>query len=169
MKNIIRVQSLESMIFFYRGKKVMLGQDLATLYGVTLKRLNEQVKRNIKRFPPDFMFQLTREESKFLRSQIATLKNGRGTHQKYLPFAFTEQGVAMLSSVLNSERAIEVNIEIMRTFARLRDLMATHKDLAAKLDALEKKYDSKFKVVFDAIRALVPDKEHASKKRIGFS
>jgi len=145
----------------------MLDTDLAELYRVTTKRLNERVRRNIKRFPSDFMFQLTKEEEESLRSQIATLKGGRGQHRKYLPYVFTEQGVAMLSSVLNSERAVQVNIEIMRAFVRLRELMSTHKDLARKLETLEKKYDAQFKVVFDAIRQLMTQPE-PKKRKIGF-
>ena len=144
----------------------MLDSDLAELYGVTTKRLNEQVRRNLSRFPDDFMFQLTESETRLLRSQIATSKEGRGG-RRYLPYAFTEQGVAMLSSVLNSERAIKANIEIMRAFVRLRQILASHADLARKLEALEKKYDAQFKVVFDAIRELMKPPE--SKKRpIGF-
>ena len=143
----------------------MLDNDLAALYQVSTKRLNEQVKRNLKRFPDDFMIRLTEEENISLRSQIATLK--RGKHKKYLAYAFTEQGVAMLSSMLNSERAIQVNIAIMRTFIKLREIMATHKDLARKIDDIEKKYDAQFKVVFDAIRRLLTTPEKP-KKRIGF-
>jgi hypothetical protein len=135
---------------------------------VTTKRLNEKVKRNLKRFPPDFMFQLNEEESEILRSQFATSKTQRGG-RRYLPFAFTEQGVAMLSSVLNSDRAIEVNIQIMRAFVKLREMIASHKDLARKLDALEKKYDDNFKVVFEAIRALMAPPPEKPKKKIGFS
>jgi phage regulator Rha-like protein len=142
---------IEQKIYLIRGHKVMLDSDLAKLYGVTPKRLNEQVKRNKKRFPPDFMFQITKEEDESLRSQFATLKSGRGKHRKYRPYVFTEQGVAMLSSVLNSERAIQVNIEIMRTFTKLRTMLAEHKDLKRKLTALEKKYDKQFKIVFEAI------------------
>jgi len=145
----------------------MLDSDLADLYGVSTKRLNEQVRRNIKRFPADFMIQLTDGEANALRSQITTLKPGRGKHRKYLPYAFTEQGVAMLSSVLNSERAIQVNIEIMRAFVQLRAMAFSHKELARKVDALEKKYDSQFKVVFDAIRKLMEPVERP-KSRIGF-
>ncbi len=155
-------------IIVIRGQKVMLDADLANLYGVSTKRLNEQVRRNPGRFPIDFMFQLTKEEYAVLRSQFATLEKGRGRHRKYLPFAFTEQGVAMLSSVLNSERAILVNVEIMRTFVRLREILATHKDLARKLEALEKKYDEQFAVVFDAIRELMKPPEPPPKRRIGF-
>ena len=141
-------------------------------YGVTTKRLNEQVRRNLKRFPDDFMIQLTADEAESLRSQFATLKAGRGQHRKYLPLAFTEQGVAMLSTVLNSERAIEVNIAIMRAFVRLRQIMSTHKDLAAKLEKLERKlgeHDEHFRVVFEAIRQLMaPPASPAKKGRIGF-
>src|SRR6266498_2471404 len=119
----------------------MLDRDLAELYEVSTKRLNEQVKRNLARFPADFMFQLSDEEAESLRSQNATSETGRGD-RRYLPYAFTEQGVAMLSSVLNSERAIEVNIAIMRAFVQLREILSTHKDLVRKLEELEKKYDA---------------------------
>ena len=144
----------------------MLDADLAVLYGVSTKRLNEQVRRNRSRFPDDFMFQLTREEVRSLRSQIATSKQGRGG-RRYAPLVFTEQGIAMLSTVLNSERAIQVNIEIMRAFVRLREMIATHKDLARKLEALEKRYDAQFRVVFDAIRELMKPPE-SKKRKIGF-
>jgi hypothetical protein len=146
----------------------MLDSDLARLYGVTIGRLNEQVRRNRKRFPADFMFQVTREEDGLLRSQIATLKLGRGRHRKYLPYAFTEQGVAMLSSILRSDRAVKVNIEIMRTFVRLRQMAITHRDLARRLDELESKYDAQFKVVFDAIRKLMEPPPQRPRPRIGF-
>ena len=144
----------------------MLDADLAVLYGVSTKRLNEQVRRNRSRFPDDFMFQLTAEEVRSLRSQFATSKQGRGG-RRYAPLVFTEQGIAMLSTVLNSERAIQVNIEIMRAFVRLRELVATHKDLARKLEALEKRYDAQFRVVFDAIRELMKPPE-SKKRKIGF-
>ena len=144
----------------------MLDAVLAVLYGVSTKRLNEHVRRNRSRFPDDFMFQLTREEVRSLRSQFATSKQGRGG-RRYAPLVFTEQGIAMLSSVLNSERAIQVNIEIMRAFVRLREMIATHKDLARKLAALEKRYDAQFKVVFDAIRELMAPPE-PNKRKIGF-
>jgi ORF6N domain len=144
----------------------MLDADLAILYGVSTKRLNEQVRRNRSRFPDDFMFQLTREEVRSLRSQIATSKQGRGG-RRYTPLVFTEQGISMLSTVLNSERAIQVNIEIMRAFVRLREMIATHKDLARKLEALERRYDAQFKVVFDAIRELMAPPE-SKKRKIGF-
>lgn len=143
----------------------MLDRDLAQLYCVETRTLKQAVKRNVNRFPADFMFELTREEERALRSQNVILK--RGQHSKYLTYAFTEQGVSMLSSVLNSERAIEVNIEIMRAFVRLRQMMAAHKDLERRLDALEERYDSQFKVVFDAIRALMQPPS-IPKKKIGF-
>ena len=151
MKEIIPVEIIERKIYFIRGHKVMLDSDLAEMYAVATKVLLQAVKRNLSRFPGDFMFQLNYQEVAALRSQIVTSKTGRGG-RRYPPYAFTEQGVAMLSSVLNSERAIEVNIQIMRAFVKLRELMATHKDLARKLDDMEKKYDAQFKVVFDAIR-----------------
>jgi len=145
----------------------MLDADLADLFGVPTKRLNEAVRRNASRFPDDFMFQLSRDEIDSLRSQNATLKPGRGKHRKYLPFAFTEQGVSMLSSVLNSERAIQVNIAIMRAFVLLRRMLLSNEELARKVDALERKYDARFKVVFDAIRALMEPPKKPS-RRIGF-
>lgn len=165
--NLIPVEIIERQIYLIRSQKVMLDSDLAKLYGVPIKRLNEQVRRNLKRFPVDFMFQLTKEESDSLRSQIASLKIGRGEHRKYLPYAFTENGVAMLSSVLNSERAIDVNIQIMRTFTKLREMLLTHKDLQKKIEELERKYDAQFKVVFDAIRQLMAPPE-LKKRKIDF-
>ena len=167
-RNLVLAETIQNKIIMIRGEKVILDSDLASLYGVSTKRLNEQVRRNPGRFPADFMFQLTKEEYDILRSQFATLEKGRGRHRKYLPFAFTEQGVAMLSSVLNTERAILVNVEIMRTFVRLRDILATHKDLARKLEELEKKYDEQFAVVFEAIRELMKPPELPPKRRIGF-
>ena len=152
----------------------MLDADLAVLYGVSTKALVQAVKRNLERFPGDFMFHLTEQEVRALRSQIVTLDDasgrsrGRGRHAKYLPHAFTEQGVAMLSSVLKSKRAARVNVEIMRAFVRLRGMIAHSQDLARKLDALESKYDRQFKVVFDAIRELMAPPPSAPKRRIGF-
>ena len=166
MESLVPVEVIEKKILLIRSQKVMLDEHLAELYGVTTKRLNEQVKRNLKRFPPDFMFQLNEEEAKILRSQIATSKAQRGG-RRYLSYAFTEQGAAMLSTVLNSDRAIEVNLQIIRAFVKLREMIASHKDLARKLDTLEKKYDDNFKVVFEAIRALMTPAEK-SKKKIGF-
>jgi hypothetical protein len=164
MKSVLPAERIERLIYLIRDQKVMLDMDLADLYGVETKRLNEQVKRNIERFPDDFMFQLTKAESVNLKSQIATSRwGGRRT----IPFAFTEQGVAMLSSVLNSKRAVQVNIEIMRTFVHLRRLLLSNKDLSRRLNELEKKYDTQFKIVFDAIRQLMVP-EPKPKQRIGF-
>lgn len=145
----------------------MLDTELAKLYGVTKKRFREQVRRNLKRFPPDFMFQLTFQEVGALTPHFAASIPGRGGRRSP-SMAFTEHGVAMLSSVLNSERAIEVNIAIMRTFSRLRELIVSHKDLAQKLAALEEKYDGQFRVVFDAIRQLMSPAPTPAKRRIGF-
>ncbi len=177
MDKDIAVEVVATRILEIRGKKVMLDRDLARLYGVEPKRLNEQVKRNIKRFPDDFMFQLSWEEIEFLRSQFATL-NGvrselskRGKHIKYLPYVFTEHGVAMLSSVLNSERAIQVNILIMRAFTKLREIFLTHRDLAGKISELEKKYaqhDNTIKDIFEAIKQLLEPPKVKEKRIIGF-
>jgi hypothetical protein len=153
--SLIPVRRVEEMILQIRGQKVLLDADLATLYGVTTKRLNEQVRRNSERFPLDFMFQLTQEEAERLRSHFATLETGRGRHRKYLPYAFTEHGAIMAASVLNSPRAIDVSVAVVRAFVRLRLMLASNADLARKLAALEKKYDAQFKVVFDAIRQLM--------------
>jgi hypothetical protein len=165
-KNLVPEEIIESKILLIRGKKVMLDRDLAVLYGVETKTLKQAVKRNPKRFPEDFMFELTQEELNNWRSQIVTSKADK-MGLRYPTYAFTENGVAMLSSVLNSERAIIVNIQIMRTFTRLREIIASHKELARKLEAMEKKYDSQFKVVFEAIRQLMapPIKP---KRKIGF-
>jgi ORF6N domain len=150
-----------------RGQSVLLDADLAALYGVETKVLNQAVRRNRERFPRDFTFQLTGTETNSLRSQVVTLKRGRGSHRKYLPYAFTEQGVAMLSSVLRSPRAIVVNIQIMRAFVQLRRVLDSNADLARKLAELEQKYDGQFKVVFEAIRQLMTPPV-TSAKRIGF-
>jgi ORF6N domain len=138
-----------------RGHRVLLDADLAALYQVDIKSLNQAVKRNRARFPSDFMFQLDAREAESLRSRIVTLKRGRGRHRKYLPYAFTEQGVAMLSSVLRSQRAVSVNIEIMRVFVRLRQALHSSEDLVRRIDRLETKYDGQFMVVFKAIRELI--------------
>jgi len=164
---LIPVERIEQKILRIRECNVMLDEDLANLYDVEVKVLNQAVKRNIERFPGDFMFQLTAEEEA-LRSQFVTLKTGRGQHRKYPPYAFTEQGVAMLSSVLHSPRAVQVNIAIVRTFVRLRRMLASHDDLARKLAALESKYDLQFKVIFDAIRKLMAPQQ-SPKRRIGFT
>jgi hypothetical protein len=168
-------QIIGQKIHFIRSHRVILDSDLAELYGVPPKRLNEQVKRNNSRFPEDFMFRLTVEEYESLRSQIATLEKGRGRYRKYLPFAFTEQGVAMLSSVLNSERAVQVNIEIMRAFVRVRELILVNKELARQLSDLEHKcevrfryHDKQFKGVFAAIRQLISPTLPANRRRVGF-
>jgi hypothetical protein len=164
---LLPVEGIEQRIFRLRGQNVMLDEDLADLYGVTTKRLNEQVRRNRERFPEDFMFQLASDEAASLRSQFATSNVGRGG-RRYAPLAFTQAGVAMLSGVLRSPRAVQVNIEIMRAFVRLRRILTEHKDLARKLDALERKYDTQFKVVFDAIRKLMGPPAAIAKRRIGF-
>ncbi len=144
----------------------MLDSDLAELYGVETLNLNKAVKRNIDRFPPDFMFQVTKDEVKTLTFQIGISKSSSRGGRRYLPFVFTEQGIAMLSTVLKSKRAVQVNIAIMRAFVNLREMIASHKDLAKKLEALEMKYDAQFRVVFDAIRELMapPDED---KRKIG--
>jgi hypothetical protein len=145
----------------------MLDSDLAKLYGVTTFNLNKAVTRNMDRFPQDFMFQLTADEARVLTFQFGMSKSkGRGG-RRYLPYVFTEQGVAMLSSVLRSKRAVRVNVEIMRTFVRLRQMLSSHAELARKLETLEKKYDAQFKVVFDAIRRLMTQPE-PKKRKIGF-
>ena len=166
MNSVVPAEQIERKIYRIRGHKVMLDSDLAELYGVKTKVLLQAVKRNIQRFPLDFMFQLNNQEVMSLRSQIVTSKSGRGG-RRYQPYVFTEQGIAMLSSVLNSERAIEVNIHIMRAFVKLREMIASHKDLAKRLDELEKEYDAQFKVVFDAIRQLMTPPV-PKKRKIGF-
>ena len=168
MAKVVPIEIIATKILEIRGKRVMLDRDLAQLYGVATRRLNEQVRRNRERFPEDFMFQLSKEEVANLKSQFATSSWG-GTRK--LPYVFTEQGVAMLSSVLNSERAIKVNIQIMRAFVKLKELLLTHKDLAIKLEALERKYvnhDKKIKAIFDAIKKLLEPKPVKQKRKIGF-
>lgn len=164
--DLIPQETIERKILLLRGKKVMLDRDLAGLYEVTTGNLNKAVKRNIERFPDDFMFQLTKNETDSLRFQFGSLK--RGQHAKYLPRAFTEQGVAMLSSVLNSKRAILVNIQIMRVFTKLREMLLAHADLKRKIEAMEKKYDKQFRVVFEAIRQLLEPPPPKPKGQIGF-
>lgn len=165
---------IEGRILLLRGHKVVLDKDLAELYGVETKALNRAVKRNLDRFPEDFMFRLTARESESLRCQIGTsslrsqsVTSNRGG-RRYLPYAFTEQGIAMLSSILNSKRAIHVNIEIMRAFVRLRRMLTSNAELARKLEELEKKYDAQFKVVFEAIKQLMLPDDGPPKERIGF-
>jgi hypothetical protein len=174
VSSLIQVEKIERAIYFIRGEKVMLDRDLAELYAVSTKVFNQAVKRHRERFPPDFTFQLTKEEAgewwlavnaNRLRSQTVTLK--RGQHLKYRPYAFTEHGILMLSSVLNSERAISVNIEIMRAFVKLRRMLASNSELSRRLDESESKYNRQFKVVFDAIRQLMSPSVQA-RKQIGF-
>ena len=166
-QELIPVERIRQSIYLIRGHRVMLSSDLAALYGVEPKVLVQAVKRNIDRFPGDFMFQLTPDEFKNLKSQIVT--SSWGGVRRATPYAFTEQGVAMLSSVLRSPKAIQVNIEIMRAFVRLRQMLASHKDLARKLEDLEKKYDKQFAVVFAAIRQLMEPPPVKPKGRIGFN
>ena len=159
------VEGVESRIYSLRGMRVMFSHDLAELYGVEVKVLLQAVRRNLDRFPEDFAFQLTNQEFAFLRSQTVTSSWGGS---RYPPYAFTEQGVAMLSSVLRSARAIAVNIEIIRTFVKLRSLLESNKELAKKLAALEAKYDDQFTIVFEAIRELMAPPPAAKKRHIGF-
>ncbi len=164
---------IESRIVVIRGQRVLLAAELAALYGVQPKVLNQAVRRNMDRFPADFMFQLTWQEARSLRSRFVTLEGAGGgslvgRHAKYRPYAFTEQGVAMLSSVLKSKQAVRTNVEIMRAFVRLRGMVAYSADLSRRLDKLEAKYDRQFKVVFDAIRELMTPPEPARKRQIGF-
>ncbi len=177
-------ENVAPLVRLIRGEKVLLDADLAGLYGVATKVLNQAVKRNAERFPEDFMFQLTPEESEAMRSQIVTASSRAGGNWSqsvtssrkhrgatYRPYAFTEQGVAMLSSVLRSPRAVEVNIAIMRTFVQLRRLMDSNRDLARRIEALERRYDEQFASVFDAIKRLVAEDEGRKarpKRRIGF-
>lgn len=160
---------IESKIYLIRGQKVMLDVDLAEMYGVETKRLKEQVRRNIERFPEDFMFELTQEETdSLLRSQFATLK--RGQNIKYFPFAFTEHGVLMLSSILRSEQAVQVNIQIMRVYSKMKELLLMHKDILVKLEQLERKtdkHDEQIKVIFDYIKKLIEEPKERT-ERIGF-
>ena len=164
---LIPVERIESKILLIRGFKVMVDRDLARLYQVPTKRLNEQVKRNIKRFPADFMFQMSEEEFNKWKSHFATSnKEKMGIRKR--PFVFTQDGVAMLSSVLNSERAILVNIEIMRTFTKIREYILSHRDLQKKITALEEKYDAQFRAVFDTIRQIEEPLKQRHKRQIGF-
>jgi hypothetical protein len=166
-QRLITIKNIEQNILNIRGRRVLIDNDLAILYSVPLKRLNEQVKRNETRFPEDFMFQLTKEEWTTLRSQNATLKQGRGTHRKYMPFVFTEHGTVMLANILRSDMAIRASIEVVRAFVRLRELSLNYQDLTNKINKMEQKYDNQFRFVFDAIRELM--KPSPSKnRRIGF-
>jgi phage regulator Rha-like protein len=170
----VAVEVIEQRIYLVRGHKVMLDSDLAELYGVETKGLNRAVRRNLARFPADFMFELTHKEGQILRYHFGTSSAEHGG-RRYLPYVFTEQGVAMLSSILKSERAVQVNIAIMRAFMRVRSILAEHKELARKIEALEKsyesqshKYDAQFKVIFDAIRKLLEPPLAPPRRRIGF-
>lgn len=164
--SIIPAERIQQCILFLRGDKVIPDRDLAELYGVGTKRLNEAVKRNMERFPPDFMFQLTDQEAERLRSQFATSNEGRGG-VRYNPYAFTEQGVAMLSSVLRSKQAVEVNIAIMRTFVQLRRILADNAMLRKKIESLETKYDEQFQQVFAVLKAMIAEDEKP-KPQIGY-
>ena len=164
---IVSPERIVHAILLMRGQRVILDSDLAKLYGVTTKRLNQQVRRNNDRFPPDFMFQLTAEETEVLRSQFATSNQGRGG-RRYAPYVFTEHGAIMAASVLNSPRAIDVSVQVVRAFVKLREMLATHKDLARKLEELERKYDAQFKVVFDAIRQLMAPPPEPNRGKFGF-
>ncbi len=168
----MHLQTIQTKIYELRGQKVMLDYDLAELYEVETKRLKESVKRNSRRFPSDFMFEITREEYHLLRSQFATLESGKGRHSKYLPHAFTEQGVAMLSGILNSDKAIDVNITIMRAFIALKQFALTNTELNNKLKELEESYNKQFKDVYEAIDYLLQkDKQDISqkeRKQIGY-
>jgi hypothetical protein len=158
-------------IYLIRGQKIMLDSDLAELYGVKTKRLKEAVRRNIDRFPDDFMFELTSDEFESLRTQIATLKTGRGHHPKYMPFAFTEQGVSMLSGVLNSPTAIRVHIQIVRVFAKMRELLLTHKDILLQLEKIEKKlsgHDEDIKLIFKYLKQLLTPLPQPPRQKVGF-
>jgi ORF6N domain len=162
---VLPIERIIRNIIILRGERVMLDADLAQLYGVPTKSLVQAIKRNLERFPPDFMFQLDEDEWDILRSQTGTSRWGG---RRYAPYAFTEQGVAMLSSVLRSDQAVQVNIEIMRAFVHLKRTISSHADLAKKVEGLEKKYDQQFKAVFDAIRALMAPSVHNKKQPIGF-
>ena len=164
MKNLISSEVVENKIYLIRTQKVMLDRDLAILYNIETKNLNKAVNRNLDRFPKDFMFQLDKNEFKNLKFQFGTSRWG-GTRK--LPYVFTEHGILMLSSVLNSKRAVEVNIQIMRTFIKLRQILTTHKEILRKIENMEKRYDDKFKVVFDTIRKMMYPPEKP-RKQIGF-
>lgn len=168
----MQLQTIQNKIYEIRGQNVMLDFDLAELYEVETRVLKQAVRRNIDRFPEDFLFELTKEEYDSLRSQIVTLETGRGKHSKYNPFAFTEQGVAMLSGVLKSSKAIQVNIAIMRAFVFIRQYALSHKDLTEKLKEIETKYDKNFEDIYQVINYLIGEKEKEldlkNRKRIGF-
>lgn len=169
----MKLQTIHNQIYEIRGSKVMLDFDLAELYGVEVKRLKESVRRNISRFPEDFMFELSKEEYHYIRTQFATIENhGRGKYSKYMPFAFTERGVAMLSAVLRSQKAIDVNISIMRAFVQLRQFALNYSELAEEMRRLESKMKKKFVDVYQALDYLIGEKQKqedlTKRKRIGF-
>ena len=181
MSNIVKPENIAALVHFVRGEKVMLDSDIADLYGVEARALNQAVARNHDRFPDDFMFRLTADEYETLRPRLlagpqndssqTVMSSRKHRGHAYRPYAFTEQGIAMLSSVLRSPRAVEVNIAIMRTFVQLRRLMDSNRDLARKIEALEMKYDEQFAIVFDAIKQFIandPDRKAKPKRRIGF-
>ena len=165
MSKIVPIEKITEKIYLIRSARVKLDRDLAALYGVENRVLKQAVRRNIDRFPFDFMFELSKREYQSLRSQNVTLK--RGQHSKYLPFVFTEQGVAMLSSVLKSDRAVHVNIQIMRAFIKMRQMYVNHEDLKQKIIAMERKYDKQFQIVFEAIKQLLEEDEKP-KPKIGY-
>jgi len=165
-RNLTSIEKIEKLIFLVRGQKIMLSTHLAELYGVESRVLVQAVKRNIERFPEDFMFQLSDEEFENLKSQFVI--SSWGGMRRAKPYAFTEQGVAMLSSVLRSKRAVQVNIEIMRSFVKLREMLTTHEDLKRKIESMEKKYDEQFQIVFEAIKQLLTE-EDKPKKKIGYT
>ncbi len=167
MKELVLKEIIEKRIFLIRGHRVMIDRDLAELYGVETFNLNKAVKRNIERFPNDFMFQLTQDEFTSLIFQTGMSKGGRGG-RRYMPYVFTENGVAMLSSVLRSKKAILVNVQIMRSFTKLRELLVTHKELKHKIEDMENKYDAQFRVVFDAMRQLLESPPEKPKRKIGY-
>lgn len=168
-RTVVPAERIERSILLFRDQKVILDATLSELYDVETKVLLQAVKRNLARFPEDFMFQLTKQEWQLLRSQTVTSKPGGRGGRRYPPYVFTEQGVAMLSSVLRSERAIQVNIAIMRGFVQLREMLASNTQLARKLAAIEKKHDAQFKVVFDAIRELMTPPDPKKPRPIGFA
>ena len=171
---LVAPESVERAIIVLRGRRVILDSDLATLYGVTVSVFNQAVKRNMERFPADFAFQLTREEYESLRSQMVILKAGRGAHRKYLPYVFTEHGAVMAASVLNSPKAVEMSVEVVRAFMRFRQILAANRQLAARVDDLERKmnqsnaaHSKNIGTLFDAVRSLMTAPEKP-KRQIGF-
>jgi hypothetical protein len=165
MKEIVSIEQISGRIYFIRGQRVMLDRDLAELYGVETKRLKEQVRRNIDRFPDDFMFELTKNEFEILRSQFASSSWGG---LRYAPMAFTEHGVLMISSVLKNDKAVQVNIQIMRVFIKFRAMLSAHKDLDRKIEEMERKYNNRFQIVFETLDQLINVKDK-QKKKIGFT